>query len=262
MTGQQVVITSPESTGFAFGIDSVFYTTGWHRAISAPIRKEHTTFFVILRDDSSLLYKRVPKSPDIHHYVIEKSNTGKTTIFYRGILGQVPDTVKVLREKTGVLLSTVIRSKIPPTKDSIYDPILLTQTSRSAPDMVSDTARKNEYNNLVLMPYKTDTIDQTTEDLSKSPEVNLDGIIKKVNEEMFEFEKMILLKDYVEEHQPDTKDLMVLAKLLTYDLTRLQLLKESYPFIRDPNNYRDLINVFDFEVSRQSFLQFLSERER
>lgn len=262
-TGQQLVITTAEEIEFTFGIDSVFYTLKWQKIATCPIiHKDQHTFFVLLKGDSSILQKKLPKSADVHHYVIERSNTGKITLFYRGILANVPDSAVVVKDKTGIRLSDVFRSKQNFNESAA---VLISDATAPLP-LNADSSDTLHTQNVVKdeMPFQSSADFSAGKPLppNQSSIAPFEQIVKKVQSAEFEFEKMMLIKDYILKNQITTQDLKILARLLTYDLTRLQLLKESYEFTTDHLNFSQLVSVFDFELSKQTFLQFLSEHEK
>lgn len=257
---QQIIITSPTGASFSFGVDSIFYSRRWHEAVSIPVRKENSQFFVLLRGDSSLFVKKIPKSADIHHFVLEKSNSGSMALFYRGILSQVPDTITAYKESTDIHLSSVLHSGTPrdvagsnlqtasPHQANPTESIADSGTTASVPIVEDENHHQPESEITTTAPGKS------------SPP--FDQTVKKIQSAEFEFERMLLIKNYIEQYNTNTDELKILARLLTYDLTRLQLLKESYARTLDRINYPNLVAVFDFEISKQSLLQFLSENEK
>ncbi|MFN3952225.1 MAG: DUF4476 domain-containing protein [Thermaurantimonas sp.] len=260
--GQQLVITSAGSHEFTFGIDSVVYTLSWQTAVSTPIHKDQNTFFVLLRGDSTLIQKKLPKSTDVHHYVIDRSNTGKITLFYRGILAGVPDSVTVVNEKTRIRLSDFLKSK-EPVKESpiaVHVPAVIPPLPPAGD--TSEIPPLQTERPLNPAPNPEDTAGNQNTSYNESISSSFEQVVQKVSNAEFEFEKMMAIKDYFEKNQTTTQELLILARLLTYDLTRLQLLKEAYEYTTDRINYSTLISVFDFDLSKQSFLQYLSENEK
>lgn len=258
---QHLVITSPEGVEFAFGIDSIFYSRKWNLATAAPLKKEHSIFFVLLKKDSILLYKKVPSSPDTHHFVIEKGKGGDYALFYRGILNTLPDSVETFREKTSIHLSGVLtRKPLPALNASAPTPA---QTGEDSQIKKPDTAEV----------YIADTTSQKTSDKTNTsppvPQLAADPLtppfektVEAVKKAEFEFERMLLIRDFVEKHKTNTRELKVFARLLTYDLTRLQLLRDCYAHTLDKINYKELTSVFDFEITKQSLLEFIEEHEK
>ncbi len=260
--GQQLVITSAGSYEFTFGIDSIVYTRSWQKAVSIPILKDQNTFFVLLRDDSTLIKKKLPKSADIHHYVIDRSNTGKITLFYRGILAGVPDSVSVLKDKTRIRLADFLKSKEPREELQIatnvpadFPPLSPAGDTSEVPPLKTERPL-----NPVSNPEDTSAVQHAS--YLESDSLSFEHIVQKVSNTEFEFEKIMAIKNYFEKNQTTTQELKILARLLTYDLTRLQLLKEAYEYTTDRINYSTLVSVFDFDLSKQSFLQYLSEYEK
>ncbi|GCD77602.1 hypothetical protein JCM31826_10840 [Thermaurantimonas aggregans] len=257
---QHIVVTSPDKVEFSFGIDSFFYARKWTTASATPVKKDQTTFFVLLKKDSVLLQKKIPSTPDNHHFVIEKGKSGEYTLYYRGILNTLPDSIEISKEKTNVHLSSVLTNR----------PALAAQTSPPSPSQNSESSQ----------PQKADTAQrQTTEispqNLHSKPDTSaldnlpaadepqpFDKTVEAVKKAEFEFERMMLIREYVEKRKTNTQELKVLARLLTYDLTRLQLLRDCYPNTLDRINYRELTSVFDFEISKQSLLEFINEHEK
>ena len=260
--GQQLVITSEGSYEFTFGIDSVLYTQTWQRAASTPIRKEQNTFFVLLKGDSTLLQKKLPKSADVHHYVIDRSNTGKMTLFYRGILAGVPDSVAVLKDKTKVRLSDFFNSRRQFEENALVADMPANTQPTGLPADTSNTLAPISEKPFIPEQAPVVISGENTSSSDEAFHLPFDQIVRKVTIAEFEFEKMMMIKEHIEKNQTTTQELKILARLLTYDLTRLQLLKESYEYTKDRINYPELVSVFDFEFTKQSFLQFLNEHEK
>ncbi|WP_409771535.1 DUF4476 domain-containing protein [Thermaurantimonas sp.] len=257
---QHVVITSPDRVEFAFGIDSFFYARKWTISSAAPIKKDQTTFFVLLKKDSLLLQKKIPSTPDNHHFVIEKGKSGEYTLYYRGILNALPDSIEIFKEKTNIHLSSVL-TKRPNLAASTSLPALSQNIEKPQPQKVDTTLRQTSSIPSQNMPGRSDTnLTAPLPTIDETPP--FDKTVDAVKKAEFEFERMMLIREYVEKHNTNTQELKVLARLLTYDLTRLQLLKDCYSYTLDRINYRALTSVFDFEISKQSFLEFINEHEK
>lgn len=268
---QTLVITARDGIQFTAGVDSVYYNLRWKNSIAFPLRQGMKSFFVVTKGDSAVFQKKIPSLNEIHHFVLEqKENSNQVALFYRGLLSAVPDTVELVREKTSIALQKA-KSTLPSFNRKDTSPVSVIPTPPSELSTQESDQSLHRHNRESpthdlkeppnIVPAHQDTTQTKPKEENPLPNA-FASVVSAVKQAEFEFEKIMLLRGYITEHKTNTEELKIFAGLLTYDLTRLQLLKEAFPYTLDKFNYRNLISVFDFELSKQTFENFIKENDQ
>lgn len=270
-SSQSLVITAQKGIEFTAGIDSVFYLLAWKNSIALPLRQGMKYFFVLTKEDSAVFQKKIPSLNEIHHFVLEKKdNSQQIALYYRGLLPKVPDTVEHIKTTPAIALQKI---KLTPRIKNLQDSTQLSAIHPPHPEMgpsepdktaaLHDTLHQ-ALNAPAYSNERSPGIDTTqSAPMEIKSAVNaFTSVIEAVKQAEFEFEKIMIIREYFTTHQTNTEELNILARLLSYDLTRLQLLKEALPYTLDKGNYKKLSSVFDFDLTKQTFENFMRENEQ
>lgn len=103
---------------------------------------------------------------------------------------------------------------------------------------------------------KSRTLEVTEPEFDTPP---FEQLIANLKETEFEFEKLVKSRKYAEEHILSTDQLREVFSVLSYDNSRLQLLKAAKKKILDPNNLGNLKDVFEYEVTQRQFQKIIDE---
>lgn len=240
----------------------------------------------VLRLPDSILAEKMIKLPEgKHKYIVNTDRSGNLKLWYRGAYKQRADSVVLYKAKSEfpvVWVQPNKPSKVLTLHEERKDTLLAIKADKeqiSAEKKLDSNlvALLGETNNELIESSAADAkSDSIKPEKSKSLEIKViekvekitpreassDEIIQILAAKEFEFDKLSTAMEYVRNHPADAERAREICKILKYDLTRIQFLKVAYQSATNVENFDTLEDVFDFEASRQQFLEFVKSNPK
>ncbi|MDD4395132.1 MAG: DUF4476 domain-containing protein, partial [Bacteroidales bacterium] len=90
---------------------------------------------------------------------------------------------------------------------------------------------------------------------------DLEQIVRLIEDESFEESKLTIAKQAVSSQLMTTEQLTRIARLFTYEDTKLEFLKYAYDYCFDKNKYYLVNSVFTYSSSKDEMNEYIQERK-
>jgi len=90
------------------------------------------------------------------------------------------------------------------------------------------------------------------------PPQEVNGLVQAVRQQRFESDKLSTAREGLGQNAIQTEDLKRLLQSLDFEASRVELAKFAYPHVADPQNFRRVYDVFNFETNAREVRQAVS----
>ena len=258
-----ILITNPGLEKFIVGIDQFQQNP---QTLSSILITDLDTGQHIIQfqfTDKNLNFQRSIKlnSAGIYTYIITQNFEGTYQLRYRGSLSTKPKntpTFKFTRIQGLIVSNTTKQAQVktgspnPLPADTISEVI-------AKPDSVITALNTNTAvsGKIDLTSTMDSVTDQTANNISTDsiivPKSVFDDLIVSLNNSEYEFNRLNSSRNYLINNPISVEQTKTILRLLKYDNTRLQFLNYAKERLQDPENLKDLLSTFDYELSKEQF---------
>ena len=270
-----IIIEDESKTGFILGVNG--YVQNTEPVHSLAIKGLDTVPTQLLVELQPNIY--FTKIIDLHEkgiykYVITTNSRDELQLRYRGALPKIPEGIlamnvqhSVVMEQTEPIITASVKSD-----DIKVTPKAITPTSPPpiiATKEIVQTKKLDSIAPAQPTPETTGvdtTIDSTIavsrsdslpKDTMISPVNPFDAFIADLSKTEFEFEKLQKSEDFAKNHTFTLAELKQIFNILTYDNSRLQLVRSVKGSFKDVSQMKDLAEQLDYEISKQQLNEIL-----
>lgn len=270
-----IIIEDESKTGFILGVNG--YVQNTEPVHSLAIKGLDTVPTQLLIELQPKIY--FTKIIDLHEkgiykYVITTNSRDELQLRYRGTSPKIPEGIlalnvqhSVVMEQTEPIITASVKSDdikiaptaIPPTntppiiatKEIVQtkklDSIPPAQPKTAAPEIATTV-------NTAIVSVKSDNVPKDTVIAPVNP---FDAFIADLSKTEFEFEKLQKSEDFAKNHNFTLAELKQVLNILTYDNSRLQLVRSVKGSFKDVSQMKDLAEQLDYEISKQQLSEIL-----
>ena len=86
--------------------------------------------------------------------------------------------------------------------------------------------------------------------------MDYDAAVRIISNESFDSKRLTIAKQIIVDNYMNTRQIVGICKLFTYEANKLDFAKFAYAFCVDPNKYFLLDEVFTFDSSKKELYKF------
>src|SRR5690606_14719750 len=208
-----------------------------------------------------------------YKYIITTNSRDELQLRYRGTLSKIPEGIlamdvqrTVVMEQSEPIITVSVKSDDPIVTPKITTPIpppVVPAKEIVHIQKVDSLAPKNPK----PVVAKTDSINPENTAATDSISTAKDSIVAKANpfdafvadlsKTEFEFEKLQKSEAYAKNHNFTLEELKQVFNILTYDNSRLQLVRSVKASFKDVSQMKVLAEQLDYEISKQQLEEIL-----
>jgi hypothetical protein len=277
----QVNILVSDETGslFTLGIDGFLQNSTPKKKliISNLDTAKHILVFKLESDSVNTGFKRTLKlpAPGSYKYALTRNFEGTFQLRFRGKTATLPSEIQKIsfdKETAWPFTLLALNEKEIPTissnhiqtltkADTVEDTLTASlETSAPAKEALSkkDTTIKMIDTILDSIKIPIASAQDTTAVISSVDSVetkqnDFDILMDNLTLEQYEFNRLNLAKNYLIENSISVAQIQSLFKKFNYDNSRLQFLPYAKERLKDPENLKNLLESFDYDLTRERF---------